>query len=119
MHEVPIVRDIFNTLQQNYTDRFDRIIKVQIEAGLLCNVQPILIQNAFEALILEEPHLAEIDLEVVLLPIIAHCESCKKDFEVVRHRFVCTCGAPSRTIVQGEELRISKVEFLTEKNEVL
>jgi len=113
MHEVPIVRDIFNTLQQNYADKFERIIKVQVEAGLLCNVQPILIQNAFEALIQEEPHLAEIDLEVVLLPIIAHCDRCEKNFEVKQHRFVCECGTPSRHIVQGEELRISKVEFLT------
>lgn len=112
MHEVPIVRDIFNTLQQTYADRFDKIMKVQVEAGLLCNVQPILIQNAFEALILDEPHLAEIDLEVVLLPIIAYCEKCSKNFEVRRHRFVCECGAPSRKVVQGEELRISKVEFL-------
>lgn len=114
MHEVPIVRDIFRTLQQNYADRFDRIIKVQVEAGLLCNVQPILIQNAFEALILDEPHLAEIDLEVKLLPIIAHCDNCNKEFEVMLHRFVCECGTPSRKVVQGEELRISKVEFLTD-----
>lgn len=113
MHEVPIVRDIFNTLQESHPDKFDRITKVQVEAGLLCNVQPILIQNAFEAMILDEPQLAHIDLEVVLLPIIAHCDTCNKPFEVVRHRFVCACGAPSRKIVQGEELRISKVEFLT------
>lgn len=116
MHEVPIVRDIFNMLQQHYADRFDDITKVQVEAGLLCNVQPILIQNAFEALILEEPHLAQIDLEVVLLPILARCQHCNKTFEVIRHRFVCDCGTPSREILQGEELRISKVEFLTAKN---
>ncbi|MBV7530925.1 hydrogenase maturation nickel metallochaperone HypA [Chitinophaga sp. sic0106] len=113
MHEVPIVRDIFNTLQESHPDKFDRILKVQVEAGLLCNVQPILIQNAFEALIRDEPHLAHIDLEVVLLPIIAHCETCHQQFEVIRHKFVCACGTPSRKIVQGEELRISKVEFLT------
>ncbi|SHM44673.1 hydrogenase nickel incorporation protein HypA/HybF [Chitinophaga jiangningensis] len=113
MHEVPIVRDIVNTLQEQHPDKFDRITKVQVQAGLLCNVQPILIQNAFEALIRDEPQLAHIDLEVVLLPIIAYCESCEQQFEVIRHKFVCGCGTPSRKIVQGEELRISKVEFLT------
>ena len=113
MHEVPIVRDIVKTLEENYPDSFDRIIKVQVEAGLLCSVQPILIQNAFEALILEDKRLADIDLEVVLLPVIAHCKQCHKDFEVKYNRFVCSCGTPSNTVVQGEELRISKVEFLT------
>ncbi|SFG08686.1 hydrogenase maturation nickel metallochaperone HypA/HybF [Pontibacter chinhatensis] len=112
MHEISIVRNVFDTLQETYPDKFERISKVQMEAGLLSNIQPILIQNAFEALIVEEPGLADIELEVVQLPIIAHCEACEKDFEVVRHKFVCTCGTPSRKIVQGEELQISKVEFI-------
>ncbi|MDO4224288.1 MAG: hydrogenase maturation nickel metallochaperone HypA [Bergeyella zoohelcum] len=111
MHELSIVRDIITNLEDHYKERFSEISKVKIEAGLLSNVQPILIQNAFEALVLEDPKLANIDLEVVLLPIIAHCDHCDKDFEVKLHRFVCDCGEPSRKIVQGEELRISRVEF--------
>lgn len=113
MHEISIVRDIVKTLEENYPDSFDRIIKVQVEAGLLCNVQPILIQNAFEALVLEDKRLAEIDLEVVLLPVKAYCKQCKENFEVKYNKFVCSCGTPSNTVVQGEELRISKVEFLS------
>lgn len=114
MHEVSIVREIFETLQQHHASKFDNITKVQVEAGLLCNIQPILIQNAFEALILEEPHLADIDLEVVLLPIVAHCDTCNKNFEVKLHTFVCECGTPSRIVVQGEELRISKIEYVND-----
>lgn len=113
MHEVSIVRDIINTLEEEYKERFSKISSVKIEAGLLCNVQPILIQNAFEALVMEDSRLENIDLQVVLLPIIAHCKSCSKDFEVKLHRFVCECGTPSREIVQGEELRISQVEFFS------
>lgn len=112
MHEVSIVRDIIHNLEEHYGNRFSEISSVKIEAGLLCNVQPILIQNAFEALVLEDPRLENIDLQVILLPIIAHCKSCEEDFEVKRHRFVCpNCETPSRNIVQGEELRISQVEF--------
>ncbi|MDY3521857.1 hydrogenase maturation nickel metallochaperone HypA [Riemerella anatipestifer] len=111
MHEVPIVKDIVRNLEEHYGDRFKEISKVKVEAGLLSNVQPILIQNAFEAMIIEDPRLENIDLEVVLLPIIAYCSNCDKDFEVKRHKFVCDCGTPSRMIKQGEELRISEVEF--------
>ncbi|MDY3363948.1 hydrogenase maturation nickel metallochaperone HypA [Riemerella anatipestifer] len=111
MHEVPIVKDIVRNLEEHYGDRFKEISKVKVEAGLLSNVQPILIQNAFEAMIIEDPRLENIDLEVFLLPIIAYCNNCDKDFEVKRHKFVCDCGTPSRTIKQGEELRISEVEF--------
>ncbi|NML20846.1 hydrogenase maturation nickel metallochaperone HypA [Pseudoflavitalea sp. G-6-1-2] len=114
MHEVAIIRDILQTLEAHHGDKLDRITKVQIEAGLLCNVQPILIQNAFEAMRIEEPKLAELDLEVKLLPVIAFCKSCNKEFPVQLNRFVCECGAPSNTIIQGEELRISKVEFIND-----
>lgn len=112
MHEVSIVRDIIQNLEAHYKDRFSEISTVKIEAGLLCNVQPILIQNAFEALRIEDPKLDNIDLQVVLLPIIAHCKNCDEDFEVKLHKFVCPkCDTPSRDIVQGEELRISSVAF--------
>ena len=111
MHEVSIIKNIVKTLEENYEDRMDSIVSVEIEAGLLSNVQPILIQNAYEALILDEPKLANVELKVKQLPIIAHCENCDKNFEVIRHRFVCDCGEPSRDIIQGDELRISKVDF--------
>lgn len=114
MHEIAIVQDILQTLQSEYAEKFDKIIKVQVEAGLLCNVQPILIQNAYEALLEANPQLAEIDLEVVLLPIIAWCSECQAPFEVRYHKFVCSCGKVSRLLLQGEELRISKVEYLTD-----
>ncbi|MCW3467819.1 hydrogenase maturation nickel metallochaperone HypA/HybF [Chitinophaga nivalis] len=114
MHEVPIIREMVKMLQEQYPDKFSQIIKVTVEAGLLSNVQPVLIQNAFEALVLENDFLKDIDLEVVTLPIIAHCDACDKNFTVTKHRFICGCGKPAREIVQGKELRISRVDFLNE-----
>lgn len=111
MHEVAIIRDIINTLEKHYEGRINQISKVRVEAGQLSNVQPILIQNAYEAVIIDDSRWADIDLEVVSLPIIAFCSSCNKNFEVVRHKFVCSCGRASKKIVQGEELRISQVTF--------
>lgn len=112
MHEISIVRNVFALLKEKHPDKFERIAKVRIQAGLLSNVQPILIQNAFEALIVEEPALSEIELEVQVTPIIARCKPCDKNFEVIRHKFVCSCGTPSKEIIQGDELQISEVYFL-------
>lgn len=117
MHELSIVKDIFDTLKEAYPDRYEYIEKINIEAGLLSNVQPILIQNAFEAYILDDERFRNTELEVVQLPIIAKCQKCQKDFEVKYHRFVCPCGEPSTTIVQGEELRINKVTFKKIEND--
>lgn len=111
MHEVSVVRNIFKTLEEAYPDRFENIVKVEIEAGLLSNIQPILIQNAFEALCAESPELKKVEVEIKLLPIIAYCQSCNTEFEVKFHRFVCSCGTPSNEIRQGQELQISKIDF--------
>lgn len=111
MHELTIVKDIFNTLEEHYEAKVEDIVKIEITAGLLSNVQPVLIQNAFDAFIADNPTYKEMDLEVVVQDIIAHCESCNEDFKVNFHRFVCPCGKPSAYIVQGNELFISKVIF--------
>jgi hydrogenase nickel incorporation protein HypA/HybF len=111
MHEIGIIQDILHILEDKYKDKIVDIKKVEIEAGLLCNVQPILIQNAYEAVIASESKYSNIELDVKLLPIIAFCQKCEENFEVMRHKFVCKCGEPSRTIVQGEELRISRIDF--------
>lgn len=93
MHELSIVKDIFDTLHEHYPNQVDDIVKIEITAGLLSNVQPILIQNAFNAYLQENnTKYKQIDLEVVVSDIIAHCKVCEKDFKVEFHRFVCPCG---------------------------
>lgn len=116
MHEMSIVKDIFDTLRREYEAKADDIQKIQVTAGLLSNVQPVLIQNAFDAYIADSPEHKEMELEVVVNEIIAHCAQCDKDFKVKYHRFVCDdCGSPTTDIVQGTELYISKVIFKPKK----
>lgn len=112
MHELSIVQDIFDTLNEHYDSKIEDIEKVQITAGLLSNVQPVLIQNAFDAFIAENKNYNEIELEVLVNEIVAYCEKCQKNFEVKYHKFVCEdCSTPSSTIVKGNELFISQVIF--------
>ena len=112
MHELSIVKDIFDTLNEHYDSKIEDIEKVQITAGLLSNVQPVLIQNAFDAFIADNQNYNEIELEVLVNEIVAYCEHCHKNFEVKYHKFVCEdCSTPSSTIVKGNELLISQVIF--------
>ena len=115
MHEISLVRSIFSTLEENFPERIGQITRIQLKAGLLSNVQPILMQNAFNAVLEEEPKYAGIKLEVEVLPILIHCDNCDKTIEVSNYRFICDCGKPSKKIIQGEELMISQVEFAGEK----
>lgn len=112
MHEISLVRNIFRTLEDEFPGETERIRKISLTAGILSNVQPILMQNAFEAVLEEETRYRKASLEVTVLPVRIKCETCDTVSEIIDYRFVCSaCGRPSRNIIQGEELLISKVEF--------
>lgn len=114
MHEISLVRNIFKTLEDEYPGELDKIRGIHLTVGILSNVQPILMQNAFDAVLEEEPNYKKTSLLVEVLPALIYCEDCKINTEVKNNKFVCTCGKPSRNIVQGQELLISKVEFANE-----
>ncbi|MEO7308884.1 MAG: hydrogenase maturation nickel metallochaperone HypA [Chitinophagaceae bacterium] len=111
MHEISLVRNIFNTLEDEFPGQIDQVRGIHLTVGILSNVQPILMQNAFEAVLQDAPRYSKTTLHVTVLPVLIHCDECDATTEVKNYSFVCTCGKPSRNIVQGEELLISKVEF--------
>ncbi|RYC71219.1 hydrogenase maturation nickel metallochaperone HypA/HybF [Spirosoma sordidisoli] len=111
MHEISLVRTIFRTLEDEFPADMDRVRGIYLKAGLLANVQPILMQNAFQAVVADEPRYQQTSLHVEVLPILIRCDDCGETTQVEQYRFICTCGKPSRNVIQGEELLISKVEF--------
>lgn len=115
MHEISLVRNIFRTLEEEFPGEMDRVRGIHLTVGLLSNVQPILMQNAFEAVLETEPRYRQTSLHVEVLPILICCDDCGAITEVKDYRFVCSCGKPSGNIIQGEELLISKVEFSEEE----
>ena len=112
MHEISLVRNIFNTLEAEFSDRFSDIRTIHLTVGELSNVQPILMQNAFEAVLEDEPKYRNTTLAVEVLPIIIHCNNCNKETQVQQYKFICGfCQTPSKNVIKGEEMLISKVEF--------
>lgn len=112
MHEISLVRNIFHTLEAEFPQRVHEIRGIYLKVGLLANIQPILMQNAFEAVLEDEPQYKKAKLYIEMLPILVYCEHCKKNSEVHHYSFKCSyCKQPCAQIVQGEELLITKVEF--------
>ncbi len=111
MHEISLVRNIFKTLEAEFPEKMHTLRRVQLKAGLLSNVQPILMESAWQAVLESDPSLQSISLDVQVLPILIHCNACGTTSEVLQYRFICPCGQPSKDIIQGEELLISEVEF--------
>jgi hydrogenase nickel incorporation protein HypA/HybF len=115
MHEVSLVRNIFKTLSDEFPpDVMQQLSVVHLKVGQLSNVEPVLMQNAFQAVTETEYPTQSVKLEIETLPVLVHCNICDKTSEVKNYRFVCACERPCGNVVQGNELLISRVEFQSE-----
>ena len=112
MHEISLVRNVFKTLEAEFPDKIGAIKCIYLTVGVLSNIQPLLMQSAFDAVLLDEPKYKNASLQVNVLPIKIYCDDCKIDSEVTNYTFICLqCSKPSKNVIQGEEMLITKVEF--------
>jgi hydrogenase nickel incorporation protein HypA/HybF len=112
MHEISLVRNVFNTLKAEFPEKIDSIKRIYLTVGVLSNIQPLLMQSAFDAVLIDEPQYKNASLQVDVLPIKVYCDDCKVESEVSHYKFICLqCQKPSKNVIQGEEMLITKVEF--------
>lgn len=113
MHELSLVQSIFSSLEAEISqEELTELSKIELQIGLLANVEPLLLQNAFSAFQETNPQYAQVDLDIDLIPIRIRCESCNRETSVEKYVFKCShCSKPSRNIISGEELLIHKVHF--------
>lgn len=114
MHEISLVRNIFNTLNSEFAAAdIARIRAIKIKTGVLANVEPILLQNAFDAVVAtDSPEFKHTRLVVTKVPIKIFCHTCQQSSDVEQYTFVCQhCQQPCNNITQGDELLIEGIEM--------
>lgn len=119
MHEVSIIQQVVSTLDAELSEiEKKNLIKIYIHVGELSNVQPILLNNAFEAFQQSENVYPNSTMEIEQIPPEIYCSVCKKNSRVEKYIFRCKdCNTPSANVVRGEELLIHKLEF--EKSDII
>ncbi len=113
MHEVSIVQSIMRTLEREFGDEdIERIVQIDLEVGVFSNVEPILLQNAFEAVKTTTGKMQHVRLHIDVKPIKVYCPDCQRESLIEDYKFVChSCQKPCTNIVQGTELLIKRVHF--------
>jgi hydrogenase nickel incorporation protein HypA/HybF len=112
MHEISLVRNIFATIEAQHPDIPPGGIQcIYLQVGELSNVEPIALQNAFDAVIDNDSPYQNAQLEITVTPVLIYCDDCDKASGIKNYHFVCRCGKPSKKIVQGDELLITRIEY--------
>lgn len=113
MHELSLVKSIFSTLEETLEENeMEHVSLVELNIGLLANVEPILLQNAFTAFQESNPQYDHISLQSNMIEIKIMCSSCQQESIVENYIFRCkACDTPSNQIVSGEELLIHRIHY--------
>lgn len=113
MHEISLVQGIFNALEEAFSkEELDTMTDIYLQVGMLSNVEPSLMQNAFEAVTVAEEKYQDVELHVEVIPIEVYCPSCDVNSAIKDYKFVCAqCGQPNNNVVKGTELSVHQVHF--------
>ncbi len=112
MHEISLVKNMFNSLEQEFPGRMQHLRGIYLTVGELSNVQPLLMQSAFAAVQADDQKYLQASLHVTFNTIVVHCSLCNKQSDVKNYKFICMhCLQPCSQVIQGEEMQITKVEF--------
>jgi len=113
MHEISLIRNIFNTLESEFSkEELSRLNQIDLKVGLLSNVEPALMNNAMKAVTEAEEKFQRVLLEIELVPIEIYCEACDTHSRIDNYKFICmACNQPNNNVVKGTELLIHRVHF--------
>ncbi|MEL6356049.1 MAG: hydrogenase maturation nickel metallochaperone HypA [Bacteroidota bacterium] len=114
MHEVSLARSIFRSLEEQFTIKeLANISSISLKIGVLSNVEPILLRNAYQAVAATDyATFKDVELKIEIVPPIVKCPKCERTSEVINYHFKCGhCDHPTNNIVQGTELMIAGVEM--------
>lgn len=113
MHETSIVNSIMKTLAQEFeAEKLDQMTAIYLKVGILSNIEPRLLHNAYDAYQMTHPNTIRPKLHIEMTELMIQCEECEHITKVKNYRFLCDhCKKPSKNVIQGEEMLIHKVEF--------
>ena len=113
MHETSIVNSIIRTLEQEFeAEKLNKMKSIHLKVGILSNIEPRLLYNAYDASHMMNPKYQNVKLEIEMTELKIQCEVCDHITDVQKYRFIFdNCQKPSKNVIQGEEMLIHKVEF--------
>lgn len=113
MHEMSLCKNIREIIQeQAAADGFTKVNRVWLDVGPLSCVEPDALRFGFDVVM--RGSVAEgASVEITTPPAEARCLACQTTASIQQRYDPCpTCGAGPMEMIQGDELKISKLEVV-------
>jgi hydrogenase nickel incorporation protein HypA/HybF len=112
MHEMGIVQSIMDILEeQAKIHNAKKVVRVNLEFGVLTAVMPEAIRFAFD--VLSKGTVAEeADINITIIPLKMRCMDCNEEHTLHEYQPICpSCSSAAILILEGrDEMRIASLE---------
>ncbi|MEN8764093.1 MAG: hydrogenase maturation nickel metallochaperone HypA [Thiogranum sp.] len=116
MHELSICQALIDQVEALAREqRARRVLLLVVGVGPLSGVEARLLKQAYP--VAAAGTLAEgAELDIEDCPVRVHCRTCGEDSDATANRLLCAfCGDWQTDLVSGDELVLTRVEFLREQ----
>jgi hydrogenase nickel incorporation protein HypA/HybF len=117
MHETDMTKALILTVRDWWQAQPEqpKISQVHLTVGQFTCVEPVSLQFAFDVQI-RNTFLEGATLVIQETPLIAFCQACQQEYRPeIGIQYACpTCRSPMEEIRSGRELKIDRVEYVTD-----
>ena len=117
MHEIDMTKSLILTVKDWWESQSEAITieKIHLIVGKFTCVEPVSLQFAFEVQT-RNTFLEGVNLVIKETPLIAFCHSCEQEYvpEIGLHYDCPQCHSPMEDIRSGRELKIDRIEYVSE-----
>lgn len=116
MHELAICQALIEQVEQvARQQKAQRVSCIELAIGALSGVEPQLLEQAYP-LAAAGSVAQDAELRIEPVPVRVHCDQCNQDSNVAANRLVCKhCGNWRTTLIGGDEMLLTRVEFYREQ----
>ncbi|MGL5978247.1 MAG: hydrogenase maturation nickel metallochaperone HypA [Erysipelotrichaceae bacterium] len=110
MHELGIVYEVIRIVDRFAAEQqLTSVEKIVLEIGELSQAIPRFLEECYPAAV-DDTAYANTALEIITLPAIALCDTCKTTYNVITQRKTCpACGSQSYQLQSGQEFNIKEI----------
>jgi len=112
MHEMGIILHLAKTLEETAEqEKIKKITRVALEVGEVSGIMTDYFEECWNYFRRKHPVLETAELELITLPAVTWCDSCKQTYPTVEFGRTCPhCGSGETWLLKGNECIIKEIE---------
>jgi hydrogenase nickel incorporation protein HypA/HybF len=114
MHELSIVFDILDTIEETAKENKVKLVKsVTLEIGEVSTIVPSYFEDIWKWAVEKRDVTKGCKLKIIMIKAVTICNDCKTEYDTLKYAKICPkCGSSNTVLLRGNELNIKEMEVI-------